>query len=107
MVKSRMKNTNSSSKRAFPKTEGLGQKYNIPLSAPLIRKKTLEMAKETGFEDFKASMGWLDKFRTRHNISYKNICGEGKCKEKMNDLCETYSEKDPFNFVSSLLYQIK
>ncbi|KAJ8884163.1 hypothetical protein PR048_016020 [Dryococelus australis] len=71
------------------------------------------MAKETGFVHFKASVRWLDKFRTGYKISYKNICGEGveinenlvtEWKEKMNDLCEGYSEKDCFNYVETGLF---
>ncbi|KAJ8897900.1 hypothetical protein PR048_003257 [Dryococelus australis] len=110
-----MENAKSSSKRAFPKSEGLvvdkltyewfcrARSNNIPLSGLLIREKPLEIAKETGFVDFKVSVGWLEKFRTRYNISYKNICGEGseinenvvtEWEEKMNDLCEEYSKKD-------------
>ncbi|KAJ8892889.1 hypothetical protein PR048_005470 [Dryococelus australis] len=69
---------------------------NIPLSGPLKREKALDIAKESGFVDFEASVGWLDEFCSRHNMSYKNICGEGikinenvvtEWKEKMNELC--------------------
>ena len=49
---------------------------NIPLSGPLIQEKALETANSLGISDFKASNGWLDHFKTRHNIIGKLICGE-------------------------------
>ncbi|XP_033229551.1 tigger transposable element-derived protein 4-like [Belonocnema kinseyi] len=50
--------------------------HNVPGSSPLIQNKALEVAKEVGASDFKASNGWLEKFRVRHKISYKTVCAE-------------------------------
>lgn len=49
---------------------------NIPLSGTIIREKAKEFAEALGHEDFSCSVGWLDKFKKRHNIVQKSICGE-------------------------------
>ena len=49
---------------------------NIPLSGPLIQEKALETANSLGISNFNSSNGWLDRFKTRHNIIGKLICGE-------------------------------
>jgi kinesin family protein 6/9 len=51
--------------------------YNLPVSGPLLQEKTRKVANEVGLESFKTSNGWLQQFRQRHNIFFKNICGEG------------------------------
>ena len=38
----------------------------------------LQVSKEFECENFKASNGWLDKFKSRYNISFKVVCGESK-----------------------------
>lgn len=49
---------------------------NIPLSGSLIREKAKEFAAALGREEFSASIGWLDKFKSRHNIVQMSLCGE-------------------------------
>ncbi|GBM17561.1 Major centromere autoantigen B [Araneus ventricosus] len=51
---------------------------NIPGSGVLFQEKAKEVGESLGLETFKASNGWLEKFRTPHNISFKHICGEEK-----------------------------
>ena len=57
-------------------------------------------------DDFKTSNGWLHKFKTRHNILCKTICGESAdasketadlSKEKLYRLGDGYLERDIFN----------
>lgn len=43
----------------------------IPVSGVHVREKALEYAKLFGAKDFKASEGWLCRFRMRHNISFR------------------------------------
>lgn len=48
----------------------------MPLSGSMIRIKALETAKSLGKLNFKASNGWLEKFKHRHNIVLNAACGE-------------------------------
>jgi hypothetical protein len=49
----------------------------IPLSGPVIMAKAVEMHKKLdGDPNFKASIGWLDKFKCRHGIQKLDISGE-------------------------------
>jgi ribosomal protein S10 len=49
----------------------------IPLSGPVIMAKAVEMNKKLdGDPKFKASIGWLDKFKCRHGIRKLDISGE-------------------------------
>jgi len=41
---------------------------NVPVSEPTIQLKALEVACKIEGEDFKASNGWLESFKVRHNI---------------------------------------
>lgn len=50
---------------------------NITLSGPTLQEKARQIAAEFGNNaTFKASNGWFEKFKFRHNISYRAICGE-------------------------------
>lgn len=49
----------------------------IPLSGPIIMAKAVVMNKKlNGDPNFKASVGWLDKFKFRHGIRQLDISGE-------------------------------
>jgi hypothetical protein len=41
-----------------------------------IQAAAERLSKQMGHKQFKASSGWLFRFRRRHNISSKKICGE-------------------------------
>lgn len=80
---------------------------NLPLSGPLIRQKAQEFAMKFGHSDFLASVGWLDKFKNRHNIVYRVVCGESgdadiqladEWKQTvLVDLLKKYDANDIFN----------
>ena len=51
---------------------------NLPISGPMLSAKAEEFAQRLDHSDFKCSNGWLDRFKERHNITFKKICGESK-----------------------------
>jgi transposase-like protein len=48
----------------------------ITVSGPMVQEKALMVAGHLGNEEFKASNGWLECFRKRHNIKFKLESGE-------------------------------
>ena len=54
----------------------VARSQNLPVSGPLLREKAQEFAKLLNHDTFQCSGGWLDRFRTRHNIVFRDICGE-------------------------------
>ena len=77
----------------------------MPISGPLIKEKAKEVAREKGILNFTASNVWLEKFRTRHAINYKAICGEsGSVDEsvvdnwmpKVKDICKGFDLRNIF-----------
>ena len=51
----------------------------IPLSGPILQSKALEFASQLDITDFKASNGWLEKFKACHAIKAFTISGESAC----------------------------
>ena len=57
---------------------------NVPIGGYIIREKALDFAKELNITDFKASDGWLDRWKNRHNVVFRAISGEERsCAEEM------------------------
>ena len=48
----------------------------IPVDGPMIQEFATKAAKKCGYSDFKASSGWLTRFKERHNLSQRKVCGE-------------------------------
>ena len=61
------------------------KKRNLPISGPILSAKALEIAAELGHHEFKSSNGWLQRFKSRHEISFKAMCGEANA-VKMIDI---------------------
>ena len=79
---------------------------NVPVSGPMIQAKALEFAEELGIESFKASNGWLERFRKRHDIKFRAICGESSSvnsetvsnwEEKLPSIIQGYSPENILN----------
>lgn len=81
---------------------------NVPVSGPLLATKAEEFAKKFDIANFKASSGWLEKFKVRQGISFKRVCGEEKSvdtqssdmlqwNEKLALLLQSYSPDDIYN----------
>ncbi|XP_028656953.1 tigger transposable element-derived protein 4-like [Erpetoichthys calabaricus] len=79
---------------------------NVPIDRKLLQAKAEEFAKELGHSEFKASDGWLDKFKKRHGIVFNRLCGESTqvpeedCShwiQKLPEIIQDYSTGDVFN----------
>ena len=79
---------------------------NIPLSGPMLQEKALSYAKELGNAEYKASNGWLESFRKRHNIAFNVISGEAAdvssetiddWKKRIPSIIDGYALEDIYN----------
>lgn len=79
---------------------------NMIITGPLLQAKALAIAKELDIKSFKASNGWLEKFRVRNNINFKILSGESASvnpetvsawKEQLQILTEDYNLDDVYN----------
>ena len=51
---------------------------NVTVSGPILTAKAESLVEDLGYSDWKCSAGWLDRFKKRHNIVFKKVCGESK-----------------------------
>ncbi|KAI6648161.1 Tigger transposable element-derived protein 6 [Oopsacas minuta] len=85
---------------------------NIPISGPILQAKGIDFAEQLGIP-FKASNGWLEKFRSRYNMAFKTLCGESASvdpgtvdtwKQQLHTIIGGYSPEDIFNCDETGLY---
>ena len=54
----------------------MARSKNIPVSGPMLQAKAVAVAEKMQLENFKASNGWLEKFKTRYKIKGMTVSGE-------------------------------
>lgn len=78
----------------------------INIDGAILKEKADLVALRLGIDGFKASNGWLDRFKKRNNIVYSRSCGESSTvdvstvqewKETLPDLIAAYKPCDIFN----------
>lgn len=88
---------------------------NTPIDGNFLKEKAKTFAEKMDIEvDFKVSNGWFEKFKERHGLSFKKLCGEsadvdlgsvnGWRKEQLKRLVEKYEPNDIFNADETGLY---
>ena len=79
---------------------------NVPVTGPMIQTKAIAVAREMGIDDFKASSGWLTRFKARHSIQAMKMTGErasvpekevDEWLERLPTLLEGYEPRDIYN----------
>ena len=61
----------------------MARSKNIPVSGPTLQAKAVAVAEQMQLENFKASNGWLEKFKTRYKIKGMTVSGEsGEVREE-------------------------
>lgn len=48
----------------------------VPLTGAILQRQALNFANMLGCDDFRGSSGWLEKFKMRHAIVSRALCGE-------------------------------
>jgi transposase len=91
---------------------------NIPISGPMLQAKADELAHKMSVQGFNASNGWLDRFKERHGITFKKVCGESNSVNSSSDdmtawqsrlklILEQYDSCDIFNAdETGIFYQL-
>lgn len=88
---------------------------NMPISGTILQNIALQIAARPDINDteFKASNGWLQRFKTRHNLSFGLICGESAdvdetsvadWKSKLGEITAGYEPKDIANCDESAVF---
>lgn len=80
---------------------------NLPINGPIMTEKANEIAKGLGINDFSGSAGWLDRFRKRYGIKYRQISGEAEAVDDdsiapwienlLPNLLKDYAPEDVYN----------
>ncbi|UYV71483.1 hypothetical protein LAZ67_8003469 [Cordylochernes scorpioides] len=79
----------------------------LPVNGPLLSEKAKTLALEFGLKDFTGSGGWIERWKARHGIKLRNICGESADVNRetmtnwftdvMPNIISNYACKDIFN----------
>ncbi|GBN51302.1 Tigger transposable element-derived protein 6 [Araneus ventricosus] len=87
---------------------------NVPISGPFIIEEALQFAKALGYDEFRGSNGWLEKFKRRYGIMAKVISGESKdvddndsenwITETLSKILKDYKPENIFNADETALF---
>ena len=78
----------------------IARSKNIPVLGPMLQAKAVAVAEQMQLENFKASNGWLEKFKTRYKIKGMTVSGEETVeswKERLPQILAGYSPEDILN----------
>ena len=87
---------------------------NIYPNGTQLSEKAKQIAQHLGYSDFKASNGWLDRWKRRNNVRQMRICGESGdvsgeivelWKERLPSILEGFSEEDIWNLDVTLFLE--
>ncbi|KAK3863153.1 hypothetical protein Pcinc_031030 [Petrolisthes cinctipes] len=65
---------------------------NLSVTGPMIQQQALSYATDLGMVDFKASNGWLEAFKKRHNIGQSRSCSGENTSLDSDIISEWYSK---------------
>ncbi|KAK8724785.1 hypothetical protein OTU49_010919 [Cherax quadricarinatus] len=74
----------------------------VPVSGPILCSKALAFASKLGHTDFKATHGWLDRFKKRKNI----VFGKASARRKREEEDNSTPELKPGEWQTSVLHQL-
>ncbi|XP_064474064.1 tigger transposable element-derived protein 4-like [Ornithodoros turicata] len=87
---------------------------NLLVNGSILRDKARDLADQLGCENFSCSNGWFCRFKTCHNLTYLNVCGEsGSVNEEvvsnwrshtLQPLLEEFRPDDLFNLDEAALF---
>ncbi|XP_015929299.2 tigger transposable element-derived protein 4-like [Parasteatoda tepidariorum] len=74
----------------------MARAQNVPISCSVLREKALQIAAELGEPNFMVSNGWIQRFKVRHDLTLKTVCGEagGVDETVLNDWRKSVLEDD-------------
>ncbi|XP_039297132.1 tigger transposable element-derived protein 6-like [Nilaparvata lugens] len=79
---------------------------NVSISGAILQEKAQQFAEQLGHNSFRASNGWLDRFKKRNEVPFKKVSGESgsvddavcaEWKKKLIDLTQGFNEDDIYN----------
>jgi hypothetical protein len=86
------------------------REQNVTVLGEIMREKAKYFATKLGISDleFDCSSGWLERFKVRHDISFKHVCGEANCvvtnsiemenwQTKLSKILQDYSPDQIYN----------
>ena len=85
----------------------------VEISGPMLKGIALDFAKQLKQTSFNASTGWLDCFKSQHNIVFRKLSGESgdvddtivaNWKENLGSMTEGYEPRDIYNQDETALF---